>query len=138
MSLANSAYSAALTFFGHWQSDWREAIQRLGEIITSIHRKESAQNQHAQRKWRWALCYMKSSFPKLIKCHSKKKMEFKCQSQICRLSFRKELFLCEFIWVYLDIHEEPVTKTRFMNLALIYETHFLEWRLMRFGKELSI
>ena len=43
--------------------------------------------------------FVKSSFPKRAKWHSK--IGLKCQSQVCRLCFGKELFIYVYIWVDL-------------------------------------
>ena len=44
-----------------------------------------------------------------------------------------------YIYTRIYVHlENPFSKTQSMNLALTLEAHFMEWRLLCFGKELVI
>ena len=73
----------------------------------------------------------------------KKKRCFKCQFQVCRLCFGKELVIYIYTYIYTYIHiytiyiqylyiyivyisEELFCKTQYLNMALTLETQFLE------------
>ena len=67
--------------------------------------------------------YMKSSFPKRVKRHSKNN-EF----------WKRALLICVSTSICLHIYEELFPKTRFLNLALTFESHFFKMALNAFWK----
>ena len=67
---------------------------------------------------------MKRYFPKRVKRHLKKKGVSNVNPKFVDCVLKKALFINVYI--------------RSLNLALIFETHILEWRLTRLGKALFI
>ena len=95
---------------------------------------------------------MKSSFLKRDKRHSKR-VGFKCQPQICRLNFQKELSIHVHMHIYSHVYEKsspgiciyihifmksspPQHRISEMCIAVRTSFLFLELRFSRFGKEL--
>ena len=61
-----------------------------------------------------------------------------CQIQVCKLCFRKDLFLYMDIPIYRHIYKAFFLESLSLNLALTLDTHFGDWHLLRLGKELFI
>ena len=62
-------------------------------------------------------------------------MGFKCQSQVCRWCFEKELLIYVYIRVYAHIYEEHFLKTRFLNLT--FDSHCCNGSLCSLEKSSS-
>ena len=81
------------------------------------------------------MCVCEELFSK-EKERKKEKKGFKCQSQVCKLCFGKELSIYVYIRVYFHIYAELFPKTQSLNLALhLKPILFLEWPLTHFGEE---
>ena len=65
-------------------------------------------------------------------------MSLQCQCQVQRLCFGKKLFTYVYMYAYVQIYGELFSKACSPNLALAFQHRFLNWRLMRFGKDLFI
>ena len=79
---------------------------------------------------------MKSSFPKRVKHQSKNRYcnaNAKFGDHVLEKRFRS---IC--IDILAHISEKLFAKTKYLNLALALQAHFLKWRSSRFGKELFI
>ena len=57
---------------------------------------------------------------------------------ISKIMFLKRALHNYVLHMHIYIFGKLFTKTQPMNLALTLQAHFLEWHLMRFGKELFI
>ena len=81
--------------------------------------------------------HLKSYFPKRVKRHSRI-WACNANAKFKNCVFGKEFFTYVYIPRYVHIYEEPFSKTWSPNLALALQHWFLDWRLIRFGKELFI
>ena len=82
---------------------------------------------------------MKSSFPKHHKWQSKNIIEFAMSLRSLYIVFWKRVlheYVHIYIYIYVDIcpWEKLFSKAHSLNLTMLLQTHFLEWRLSCFGK----